>query len=571
MNSLNEEKAASFSNEMWQAEVLGQIYETDFEELTQWIIEGALQPEDKVRRGNLRWLEAKRVPPLMPFFNARANGTAPPVVQVSTVNAEKKLSSPENIPPPMNFSNHSSGLENQIRQTNSGYRFENAFSGQAHENFPPPDQTVCVMHPDAEAKYLCDTCVNAFCKTCPSSYGGTVKICPMCGAMCRSAAETRAKKERASQYARAIGEGFGFSDFGKALAHPFKFKTSLFFGAVMFMFFTLGQSAASVGGLFMMASAILCAMMANMLTFGILANTVDNFTQGKLDANFMPNFDDFSLWDDVIHPFFLSIGAYLSSFGPLILIIAVSVYWMVSSVASQVNSVQEEAAKITYLQRDERKVAQQTEQVKKLLDNVKKSNPNSFESESFSGFEEENLSPAGMPAADETEEQVRQAEELINQTRQAQLESAIGKTPETEQQEFMAMAKNFLAMGAVFLLLAFLALLWGIFYFPAACAVAGYTRSFAATINPAVGLDTIRRLGFDYAKIWLMVLILAIFSGVVSVILSVVLLPFDMPRVGNLPATAIGSFFTFYFCVVFACILGFALYKASDRLNLYKG
>lgn len=45
---------------------------------------------------------------------------------------------------------------------------------------------------------------------------------------------------------------------------------------------------------------------------------------------------------------------------------------------------------------------------------------------------------------------------------------------------------------------------------------------------------------------------------------------FDMPGVGNLPAKFIGSLFTFYFSVVFSCVLGFAIYKASDRLKLYQ-
>lgn len=54
--------------EMWQTEVNGQIYETSFEELTKWIAEGSLLPQDKVRRGNLRWLEANKVPALHRFF-----------------------------------------------------------------------------------------------------------------------------------------------------------------------------------------------------------------------------------------------------------------------------------------------------------------------------------------------------------------------------------------------------------------------------------------------------------------------------------------------------------------------
>ncbi|MBK6590771.1 MAG: hypothetical protein IPG22_21065 [Acidobacteria bacterium] len=113
-------------------------------------------------------------------------------------------------------------------------------------------------------------------------------------------------------------------------------------------------------------------------------------------------------------------------------------------------------------------------------------------------------------------------------------------------------------------------MLWGLFYFPAASAVAGYTRSFGATLNPAVGLDTIRRLGFDYVKILAFGLLLAIASGMVGGVIGAILSPFDLPRVGNLPATAIGSLFGFYFSVVFSCVIGFALYKNAERLKLFR-
>src|SRR5690348_11638077 len=61
-------------NEYWQVEVNGQVYDAQFEELATWINDGALQPEDKVRRANLRWIEAQKVPALLRFFNAKVNG-----------------------------------------------------------------------------------------------------------------------------------------------------------------------------------------------------------------------------------------------------------------------------------------------------------------------------------------------------------------------------------------------------------------------------------------------------------------------------------------------------------------
>ncbi len=115
-----------------------------------------------------------------------------------------------------------------------------------------------------------------------------------------------------------------------------------------------------------------------------------------------------------------------------------------------------------------------------------------------------------------------------------------------------------------------LALLWGLFYFPVACAVAGYTRSITAVINSAVGLDAIKHLGFDYVKILLMCLVLAVFTFIVSLILGIIFSPFDLPQIGNLPLVAIASLFHFYIWIVFSIILGFALYKNSSRLNLFQ-
>lgn len=172
------------------------------------------------------------------------------------------------------------------------------------------------------------------------------------------------------------------------------------------------------------------------------------------------------------------------------------------------------------------------------------------------------------PVVDESEAAVMRANESIQKMREAQAEAIVGKAPETKAAERSAMIKQILGYGVIFLLIGGLCLLWGLFYFPAACAVAGYTHSFGAILNPTVGLDTIKRLGFDYVKILLMGLAIVIMSVVIGAILSVIFSPFDLPGMGNVPARVIGSLFGFYFSVVFSCVLGFAMFKASDRLRL---
>ena len=139
---------------------------------------------------------------------------------------------------------------------------------------------------------------------------------------------------------------FGFGDFARALAHPFKFKVSLIVGALMYMAFSVGQSAVSFGGYVLMGSALFCFLLANMLTVGILTNTVENFTQGRLDANFMPSFDDFNVWDDIVHPFFLSIGVYVVSFGPLIVVGIIAIFMMMNSAPTALNGIKSDASRI---------------------------------------------------------------------------------------------------------------------------------------------------------------------------------------------------------------------------------
>jgi len=75
-------------------------------------------------------------------------------------------------------------------------------------------------------------------------------------------------------------------------------------------------------------------------------------------------------------------------------------------------------------------------------------------------------------------------------------------------------------------------------------------------------------LGVNYMKILFMGLALMAAFGFVSTILEKSLSAFDMPGVGNVPARALESLAWFYIVIVFASILGLAMFKASDRLRL---
>jgi hypothetical protein len=66
-------------------------------------------------------------------------------------------------------------------------------------------------------------------------------------------------------------------------------------------------------------------------------------------------------------------------------------------------------------------------------------------------------------------------------------------------------------------------------------------------------------------------LALVIASFFVGLVTGLIFSPFNLPTFGNIPANIIGAMFSFYISVVFAVILGFALYKNADKMNLFKG
>src|SRR5207245_2401276 len=140
--------------ELWQVEANGNIFDTNLAEIRTWIEEGAVLRMDRVRKGNLRWIEAGKVPSLVAVFNAVESGQPLPPVVTTTDAANPGTSQPA-----------SEATTNPVDSL--------AVDDELAVSMPPED--VCSMHKDVPAAYVCDTCANLFCKTCPNSYGGTVK------------------------------------------------------------------------------------------------------------------------------------------------------------------------------------------------------------------------------------------------------------------------------------------------------------------------------------------------------------------------------------------------------------
>jgi len=241
----------------------------------------------------------------------------------------------------------------------------------------------------------------------------------------------------------------------------------------------------------------------------------------------------------------------------------VGTYMVMNSMSSQAAAYKETLSKVpgTEFYAPDRTV-EQSNQVRDLLNKVRSENAkkNTEQAELMAG----NTSTV---QEDPNAKLAKSLEEISRKQNEELKKSMAGASGQTEVGQIQFMTQLF-RVAAPVVVIGFIALLWGLFFMPAACAVAGYTRSFLAVINPTVGLDTIRRLGLDYVKIILMCVVLFVLWVFVMMIAAMLFSPFDLPRMGNIPAKIFSSFVGFYFTIVFSCILGFALYKASDRLRL---
>ncbi|HXG84992.1 MAG TPA: hypothetical protein VNI84_13310 [Pyrinomonadaceae bacterium] len=176
----------------WQVQVQGQVYEADLEELRQWIVEGSVVPSDNVRRGDLRWLTAEKVPAIYDFFIADdIDRAASPAISGDDLSLALKLSDGQAFSIVRNDSDEPSGVFSGERQFAGGGII--AIGGGIER-----DANFCYRHENSPTEYACDICENFFCKTCPKSFGGSVKLCPLCGSMCR-------KIDEAVDFRKAVG------------------------------------------------------------------------------------------------------------------------------------------------------------------------------------------------------------------------------------------------------------------------------------------------------------------------------------------------------------------------------
>lgn len=557
--------------EIWQVEANSEIYQGSFDELSKWIEEGSLLRADKVRKGNLRWIEAGRVPSLAAVFSAVENGQPIPVPVAPTEKVDTTnftVSSPLKVESDDLLEVNAPVPPSAVASLSEEPAIPAAVSvpvpSNATNSTPKAtDPTFCSVHADLMTAYICTSCNASFCKGCPKTYA-SVKICPACGAMCESVGQLEKKRREEMHHSMSSG-GFGFGDFAASIGHPFRFGTSLVVGGAMYAALSTGQAVAGYGGPFMWVAALFCFLFANMLMFGVLSNTAEAFAKGDTNSNFMPSFEDFSVWDDILRPFFLSIAAYVVSFGPFIAMMIVLAFFVLGAVKDGVipgQGLAQSAVPAASELPNAAKGAEQSERIRDLLN--KQANVQRDRVASATQSAESGNSAAGQEDIARRQAELNKEFETLAKQAQTQRNFPGANSQGSEG----ALIESFVRRGFKYMLLAGVFLLWGLIYFPAACIVAGYTNSIGATINPLVGLDTMWNLGLDYIRLLLIAAALAFVGGFAALIVVTVLSPFNLPLLGNIPAKFVTSFIGFYLWAVFACSIGFLLFKSRSKLRL---
>jgi hypothetical protein len=488
--------------EIWEVETHDGVYRADLPTLKQWVAEGLVLPTDRVRKGALKWIEAERAPMLRRVFAGEE--------RVEIV-----------APTP------------QAAHVNAGAWQEEATAATAPDmglagddpTFPvaePSLSSACHFHPLQAATVFCRTCRATFCRACPNRVGtSSVLLCALCGGFCDP---LELLTERLELYGRQ-SEGFGLGDFRTALAYPFKHLASLLGGALLYGLLLLAGMRAQV--------------FAAALVFGCISLVVRRVAYGDLKRDFLPDFSEFSFWDDVVVPCSLGLGVTLVTLGPALILVGMLVFgWFSTARPPQVLPTDHPA--LAAAEGREMKV----EPV----------------------FRPEDL---GVLAEGGTEAQEAELDKKIEALRPGadvarQLEAARGG----EEHAAVYACRLLLAHPGLVLVLGLLALGWAVFYHPMALLVAGWTESLKSVLNPLVGLDTIRHMGSNYFKAFLMYLAVQLVAFAFYFVVGLLTAPFDLPLVGNLPGTFLGGIVTFYTSLVVACLLGLSLFKSADRLGI---
>jgi len=484
--------------EIWQVETRDGLYQADLPTLKQWVAEGLVLPTDRVRKGALKWIEAGRAPMLRRVFAGEERveivAPTPQADHVGEARPAGPAFTPESSP-------------------DMGLAGDDAHFRVAET----PLASSCHFHPTQAASLYCRSCGTSFCRACPNRVGtSSVLLCALCGGFCDP---LEAATRRGDLYRRQ-SEGFGGGDFLTALTYPFKHLASLLSGSLLYgLLLLVGMRA---------------QLLALAFVFGCISLVVRRVAYGDLKRDFMPDFSEFSFWDDVVVPCAMGLGVMLVTLGPALLLICMLFFGWLSDLRSHPLPADHPAL-----------AAAEGRELK----------------------EGQVITPRDVDVLIDGTEGQKQA--VAKKVGALSRESGqFAETPRGDEHPAVFAGRLLLAHPGLILLLGVVALGWAVFYHPMALLVAGWTESLKSVLNPLVGIDTIRHMGANYFKAFLMYLAVQLLSLAAQVVVALATAPFDLPLVGNLPGTFLGGVVSFYANLVIACLLGLALFKSADRLGI---
>ncbi|HLL76678.1 MAG TPA: hypothetical protein VK421_15595 [Pyrinomonadaceae bacterium] len=370
----------------------------------------------------------------------------------------------------------------------------------------------CYAHPQQPPRYVCRVCQTPMCQSCAKFMAGDSRtaLCPLCGDFCNDYQQVY--QQARNQMRKA--SGFGLGDFGEAVGYPFRNLLGLVAISILYSLLSLGGIKGQI--------------IAYVVIFGCMSLVIKQLAWGRMDRGFLPDFTSMSLWDDVAVPCFLGFGITVVTLGPAIVLLLALLFGIVNG--GPAKATQPAGG------------AWQQEQSQLADDSATLMNP------------------------DAADEEIERARANIARQRAKSLPGVAA--PRGADAGLVGTVTAGLAGSLILVPLLIVALAWAFFYYPMALSVAGYTEDFWAVVNPAVGFDTIRRMGRDYVKVFLMYAAVQLFAVIAGLVVSYALSAFDMPFVGNVPARFVEGGINFYTSLVIAALLGLALYKSSDRLGI---
>lgn len=280
------------ASDVWQVQVQGVVYQTDSETLKQWATQGNLLPEDLVKKGTLNWMPAAHVPLLRPIFAAGGLSMSQGGPAYTSSPSLPSFPSPPSAPLPP------SPAPVTYAPPSVGAPVYGAIQPTAGPS------NVCRNHPQIVPDYICYACSTSLCKNCVNMVANRMPICTVCGELCRPYAELAQAMSRTAFQTSA----FGFNDLLDGIRFPFTDFVALLLFCIVY---TVLRFGANFGGLI---GGLMFTAISTGILFAMMSTVIRRVADGRVAEGFTPEFG--SIYDDIVHPMFLSVGVFLISFGP---------------------------------------------------------------------------------------------------------------------------------------------------------------------------------------------------------------------------------------------------------------